>query len=330
MHSENNSAYLSRTVSQAVSAGERDVLFMIFDAHCDTLSKIHDLQCGLRKNELCVDLERLAEYDGYTQFFAVWLSGTEGAKEKFNALVDIFEKEIEKNADIAKKCLSFKDMKSAQKSKKTAAFLSLEGAYFVNNERDIDFLYQRGVRCMSLTWNYTNKLAGGALSEDGMTRLGLRLAAYAEEKGILTDVSHLNEKSFWELTDILKKPFIASHSCSKTLCRHCRNLTDEQLLRICRAGGCVGINFFGDFLSETKNSSIADIICHMAHLKKIGSVDCIGFGSDFDGTDLLPDGITGAESMNVIEDMLKKKGFSFSETEKITYKNFARVINGVL
>ena len=303
---------------------------MIFDTHCDTLNEIKEQGCELRENTLNIDLKRAGEYDGYTQFFAAWLENEKNAIEKFNILADIFDREIDKNSDIAQKCYSYEDMKKAQGNHKTAAFLSLEGAYFVKSCADVDYIYSRGVRCATLTWNPDSALAGGVDSENGITSLGAEIIPAMEKRGIILDVSHLNEASFWGLSEIAEKPFIASHSCSKALCSHKRNLTDEQFLKICERGGCVGVNFYSTFLSDTQKASVNTIVMHIKHFKKIGSIDCIGLGSDFDGVDLLPDGISGIESMKNIIKELEKEKFTSNEIDKITHLNFERVIKDIL
>lgn len=303
---------------------------MIFDTHCDTLNAVLSSNSSLRKNNLRLDLTRTSQYDGYTQFFAVWLENSKNAVEKFNTISDLFNSELAKNSDIAKKCVSYNDLKKAQSESKTAAFLSLEGAYFINSPEDIDMIFKKGVRCVSLTWNNDSALAGGVNSNNGLTKLGRELIPVFEQKGILLDVSHLNEKSFWELAWLAKKPFIASHSCSKALCSSKRNLTDEQFSKICASGGCVGVNFYPTFLSNDSTAAIADIAEHIKHFKKIDGIDFVGFGSDFDGTDLLPDGISGAESMKQIVSALSYHGFSSDEIDKVTHLNFERVIKDVL
>lgn len=303
---------------------------MIIDTHCDTLNEINEQNCLLRKNSLNIDLERASAYDGYAQFFAAWIENDVNAVEKFNTLANIFDCEIEKNNDIVQKCISYSDMTNAIKNNKIAAFLSLEGAYFVKSQKDIDYIYSRGVRCTTLTWNPDSALAGGVDSDNGITALGRELIPCFENKGILIDVSHLNEKSFWDIAEIATKPFIASHSCSKAICSHKRNLTDEQFLKICDIGGCVGVNFYSNFLSDSENASVSTIIKHIKHFRKIGSIDCIGLGSDFDGVDLLPDGIVGIESMSNIINELEKEHFTSSEIEKITFKNYERILKEIL
>lgn len=301
---------------------------IIFDAHCDVLNAAYEKKRSLLKNDLHFDLIRAKKYGGYTQFFAVWLESEYNARQKFDALSDLFDKEVKEHDEYIQKCLSYKDLKTSRN--KVAAFLSLEGAYFVKSAEDIDYIYRKGVRCVSFTWNTASPIAGGIVSDIGVTALGQNLIPIFEQKGILTDVSHLNEKSFWDFAKIAKKPFIASHSCSETIAPHKRNLTDEQFLKICSSGGCVGINFYPPFLSNKGIASIDTVTEHIKYFKKIGGTEHIGFGGDFDGIDSLPRGIYGVESFEKLASGLRKSGFSSSEIDKITHLNFERVIKDVL
>lgn len=299
----------------------------IFDAHCDTLYEVTFNNHKLYKNTLNIDLARMEKYGGYTQFFAAWVENRDNAAEKFIEMSDKLDTELERNN--LKKSLCYADIKSAHRLGRPAVFFTLEGAYMVEKEEDIDFLYAHGVRCIALTWNSANKLAGGVDSDEGLSDLGKACVHRMQELGIIVDVSHLNERSFWDVAKIAKKPIIASHSNAKAVCPHKRNLTDEQFLEICRSGGCVGINFYSKFL-RGESAALDDIAEHIRHFKKLGGIDCIGFGSDFDGVDSLPDGVTDIRDMKKIVHKLEKSGFSANEIDKITHLNFERVVkNGV-
>jgi len=300
-----------------------------FDAHCDTLYEMTFFKKELWQNDLKLDLKRIKNYDSYTQVFAIWLENEEKAEEKFLKMVCKFDEEIEKNSQKIMKCTSFSEFKSAKSEKKCAAFLSLEGANCVKKAEDIGFVFKKGVRIIQLTWNGENLLAGGVNSDTGLSKLGKQCIFQMERLGIVADVSHLNEKSFWEVIKNYKRPIIASHSNSKSLCPHVRNLTDEQFLAICRSDGCVGINFFPDFLTTKNTCNAEDIIHHIRHFLKLGGENHIGLGSDFDGTKTLPAGILGAEDMGKIITLLERAKIRDNVIDKITHENFERIISGL-
>lgn len=300
----------------------------IFDAHCDTLYEITFNNHELCKNNLRIDFNRMSKYDSYTQFFAIWIENEENAMQKFIQMADKFETELSKSKN--SKALCFEDIRSAHKNKKCAAFLSLEGAYMVKDENDINFLYDKGIRCLSLTWNNDNKLAGGINSDKGLSPLGKACIKQMQNLGIITDVSHLNEKSFRDVVKISEKPVIASHSNSQKICPNRRNLTDSQFLAICNLGGCVGINFYSKFLTGQNTSNINAIAEHIKHFIKIGGDDFIGIGSDFDGADSFPIGIHDILDMEKIVQNLESAGLSANSIDKITHLNFERIVKEIL
>lgn len=298
----------------------------IFDMHCDTVHEALIRNLPVYENNLHIDFKRMSEYGSYSQFFVIWLENEEKAWENFEKKAELLDSEIKKNSMIVQKCLSYGDMKNAHKNGKIAAFMSLEGAYMTEKTEDVDYIFEKGVRCVNLTWNPSSRLAGGVEDVGRLTELGKLCIERMEKLGMIIDVSHLNEESFWDVANTVKKPFIASHSNSKTLCSHNRNLTDEQFKVICRSGGAAGINFYDIFLKDDGGATIDDIIYHIKHFIKIGGDDFVGLGSDFDGVSKLPEGIVGIQSMKNIVEALEKNGFSENTIDKITHLNFERVI----
>lgn len=300
------------------------------DTHCDTISRILDRDEALLENSGQVDLERMER--GHIQFFAAFIDPIYDANpvERCLSIIAKFYEEADKNRDGVMVCRSYRDMVQASRCGKYGAFLSLEGGTPIVSCRMLDMLYRLGVRCAALTWNRSNHLAGGALETGGLTPLGRDVVVQMQKIGMLMDVSHLNEESFWDVVSCMKQPFIASHSCSRAMCNHPRNLTDRQFRAICEAGGCVGINFYPEFLSADGNASVDDIICHIEHFLKLGGENHIGIGADFDGVNRLPEGIGGIQDVGKIFVGLQKRGHSRQTIEKIAYRNFARVIEKVL
>lgn len=299
--------------------------FSVVDTHCDTISALLDQKKQLLKNDLHIDKERMAAYASYTQFFACFIDPVykDCALSRCLDIIDYFYAETE--ADI-QFCTSSKDLHK----KRISAFLSLEGGEPIDSLATLRALYRLGVRCAALTWNYSNHIASGVLEPDGtrgLTDFGKTVVAEMERLGMLVDVSHLNEQSFWDIAKIAKKPFIASHSNSRALCSHPRNLTDAQFLHIVKTGGCVGINLYPLFLADSGRVSVADVIAHIEHFMALGGGDHIGVGADFDGVDMLPEGIDGVQDVEKIFNELLRLGYPEEAVQKIAYKNFERVIH---
>lgn len=305
--------------------------FPIIDTHCDTITECFIKGCGLGKNTLHIDIERMQKFLHYTQFFACFSDPVYAgsAMKRCLAVIDKLYTEIEKYPAYIALCKSYADLQSCRQNKKIAAFLSLEGGEPIESLAGLRTLYRLGVRCIALTWNNSNHLAAGALEPDiekGLTDFGRKVLCEMERLGILVDVSHLNDASFWDLTAVYKKPILATHSNARAVCAHPRNLTDEQFLAIQKSGGCVGINLYPPFLQEQGTAGITDIIRHIEHFLALGGEDYVGIGADFDGVDCLPKGISGVESVEKIFNELARIGYSDTLLEKIAYKNFERVL----
>lgn len=293
--------------------------YSVFDTHCDTLCAVLDSGKSIIKNDCHVDFERMQHYKHYTQVFACFIDPVykSCAAERTMDLIDTFHRvksDLPPNA---------------------RAILSIEGGEGIYSLAQLRNYYRLGVRIIALTWNYSNHIASGSMETDetrGLTEFGKKVIDEMNTFGILVDVSHLNDKSFYDIADYTDKPIIASHSNSRAVCRSkavCpveRNLTDDQFMRIKKSGGCVGINFCPPFLSESGRAGIDDIIRHIEHFMSLGGEDNIGIGADFDGVGELPEGINGAEDMYKIFDILLRIGYSEEQVNKISHKNFERII----
>lgn len=183
---------------------------------------------------------------------------------------------------------------------------------------------------MGVVWNDDNELACGAgtTNDTGLTELGKKYVKKLEQKNILIDVSHMSEKSFYDCLKNTSKPIIASHSCSKTICQHKRNLDDEQIKQIAKRKGVIGICFCKPFLTNGKKATVKDIIKHINYIANLVGVDYIALGSDFDGVEennKLED-IRSVKDMKIIISELQKEGYNKEQIDKITSQNFLRII----
>ena len=302
--------------------------FSVFDAHCDTLSKILDENKSINKNDLHFDIERAKRNkECFVQIFAAFSYG-ENSFVRVNNLIETYHKMLRENTFI-KHINSINDLMDAN----FYSVLSIEGGDAIGDNMDtLDYFYNRGVRCLTLTWNYSNSIADGILSEydRGLSDFGKKVVRKMNNLGMMVDVSHLSEKGFWDVSETTEKPFIASHSNTRKYCKNKRNLTDEQIKEIIRQKGCIGINFYPVFLTDGQSAKVYDIIKHTEHILSLGGENNVGFGSDFDGIDCLPEGIDGAESYEKIINEFLKLGYSEELLCKICYNNFINVFKKVL
>lgn len=183
---------------------------------------------------------------------------------------------------------------------------------------------------MSVTWNLDNDLGCGALTknDEGLTKLGKQYIKELEKNNILVDVSHTSEKSFYDIAMEVTKPIIATHSNTKKLCDHPRNLTDDQIKVIAQMNGVIGICFYGKFLTQKEESNIDDIINHIDHIARLVGTDYISLGSDFEGfaKQKLPKNLTGIRDINNLFKRMKTHGFTDEEIDKIAGKNVVRIL----
>ena len=300
---------------------------LFIDGHADTASELLDGGKALLKNDLHIDLSRIPK--GYTQVFAAYIAKDyyDEPMARTEAIVGYIKAEIEKNCERIFFCTNNIERISAIKDGKTAAFLSLEGGEPIKSLEDVEKIYNLGIRISSLTWNYENQLAGGADSNGRLTAFGKDVVREFEKKGMILDLSHLSRESFWDVIDIATKPMLATHSCSDSVSKHRRNLTDEQFVAICEKGGVVGINFYPEFLTGSRVATVDDILSHIDRFLSLGGEDHIGLGSDFDGVGCLPEGISGVESMNMLVQKFEEHGYSDRLIEKICYANFERILS---
>ncbi len=297
-------------------------MYTFADLHCDTITAAYEREQNFLKNNLHIDIERLSKFKSPTQVFAIWLSKKyyKNAFYMTNKMIDFFEKQIEENNDFISKIKCFDDINN----EKINALLSIEGGESIeDNIENLYHFFDRGVRILTLCWNYENNIGFGAFtkSEQGLKPFGKDVVRVMNDINMVIDVSHLNEEGFWDLYKISKKPFIATHSNSYSVCSHFRNLKDDQLRAIKDCGGIVGINLYPKFLTNKQNATEEDIFKHIDYMSNIMGIDKICLGGDFDGIEDTPLNIGDISQYSML---LKKIEKIYGEQilDKIAYKNF--------
>ena len=305
--------------------------FPVFDLHCDTATELSLQGKALASNDLHIDLDRAGRLLTHHQFYAFCcvydkeflpLPGPLAESRFYTAVADFYS-QLEQNTDRVKLCRNAEDLILAAKEKKQGVFLSLEGPEAIGCDLDnLDELKDLGFLMTTLTWNFPNALAGPHGSDQGLTDQGKAFVRRAQELGIVIDVSHLSEKAFWDLVDITAAPIVASHSNSRAVCPHSRNLTDEQFKVICNLGGLVGLNLYAPFLNETGHADFSDFKRHMDHFLELGGKHHLAIGGDLDGCEKLPTGFTGIQNWNDLGRWLMQQGVE-EETVNNVFNNNA-------
>lgn len=300
----------------------------IIDLHCDALLKLWEAKGALsyaNAPELNTSKEKLKKGKVRVQCFAIFLEPYIPSDQMFQTAleqIDYFYKEIlAKNSEM-KQIKNWSDF-DRLKDGEIGAMLTLEGVEAIGNDiTKLNILYQLGVRSIGLTWNHANLAADGAKEPrgGGLTVFGKEIVKWNNEHHILTDVSHLCEKSFWDTMGIAKYP-IASHSNSRKLCNHPRNLTDDQARALFKSGGMVHVVYYPPFINESGSASMDDLIAHIDHFCSLGGKKQIGLGSDFDGISSFVTGLEDAsKAQNLIDKLLKY--FKEEDVRGFAYENF--------
>ena len=305
--------------------------FPVFDLHCDTALALlgEDVnQAGsLASNKGHIDLNRAEKLAGYCQCFACF---TTPFMEQWHHITPtlVFEREIatiqreiDKNKNRISIAYSPEDVIANLEKGKMSAILTIEGpAGFGFDPELLESMFLAGFRISTLGWNESNPLTGSNQTGGGLTDLGRAYVRQAQSLGILVDVSHISDEGFWEIMKITQAPVIASHSNSRALCNHSRNLTDDMFCAIRDSGGIVGINQFADVLGQKPTlDTVCDHIFHFLELDPEGRH--VALGGDLDGCEVLAEGFEGVQSYDALADRLIARGLDAATVQNIYWNN---------
>lgn len=235
------------------------------DAHNDVLLRVmrgEDITLWTSSGHS--DIPRLLAGGVDAQVFSVWVSPyffpLDSSFEQANAEIDALYELEERAADRFELARRYDDLVRIEQSGKLAAIIGVEGGHHIENSlENLEKLFNRGMRYLTLTWNNSTKWATSAQDEAekeelpflGLTDFGREIVSKCNELGVMVDVSHVGEQTFWDVMETSSKPVIASHSSAYALCPHYRNLKDDQLLAMKENGGVVFVNFYPAFIDST-------------------------------------------------------------------------------
>lgn len=324
---------------------------IVIDGHNDTMLKVIDEKTWLPKvnigdnTNFHIDISKLNKGGLNVPFFAAYTHGYYNNNPKnisrTLALINALYWTEKNNRDTFEIITSIGQIEKVIGEGRIAAVPTIEGAYSLNEDNYIGLLKQYkdlGIRVLGFTWNYSNDLAEGASgtygdplntpSFKGLTKLGEKVVLEMNKLGMVIDVSHMSENSFWDIINISKAPIIASHSGVHKLKEHPRNLTDKQLKALAKNGGVIGIVLYHGFLTDTHETYIKDYVDHIDYVVKLIGIDHVGIGSDFDGASMPKDLKDSSEIYKITEELIKRK-YSEDDIEKILGKNMLRVLEEV-
>jgi membrane dipeptidase len=300
----------------------------IIDLHCDVLEKLTRLENVNFRNDtrLSANLENLKLGKVKVQVFAIFVHTNIPDNEKFLAAVrqiEAFHTKVLSEPEMVH-ITEWEQLNHLEEGQ-IGAILSLEGCNcFGDDLLKLEQILNAGVKIVGLTWNHENAVAFGAAENPakGLKAFSKDVIKLLNDRDIIIDVSHLNEQGFYELLP-LAKHLIASHSNTRALCNHPRNLTDKQVKELVKHKGRIHVVFYPPFiLKDKENTTIESLVKHVEHLASLVGVQHIGFGSDFDGMDPLSvEKLSSAtEYQNFIKALLKT--FTYEEVCIMAHRGF--------
>ena len=347
------------------------------DSHIDTIQRvlIGNADLSERLNYGHVDFPRLHEGGMKAPWFALWVPtyyhGAEAVRRTLD-LRDAMQRVLDTHPEKIELALNASDIERIVKSGKIAAFLTIEGGHQIDDDLGVLRTYYRlGIRAMTLSHFRNNNWADSSTDKpahNGLTDFGKEVVREMNRLGMVVDVSHVSDKTFYDAIATSTKPVILSHSSCRMLSDVPRNVTDDMLRAISKNGGVIGINFGEGFISpkdaEKLRSTISnmsdapemtgktldeyaakeyrrdlepfkaaatieDVVAHIDHAVKIAGIDHVGIGSDFDGITGPPQGLEDISKMPALTAALLRHGYSDADIKKILGGNTLRVIRAV-
>lgn len=303
----------------------------LFDLHCDTPFELYKKQTELSENGLHISLKKAECYRKYAQVMAIWTQHSldgEAAWEQFLAIHGDFLSKIP--SERAALCTCSSDYRRALSENKRPLFLAVEGASLLCGKIErLSELYRLGVRFLTLVWREAD-IIGGAFDTDlPLTPFGREVVRGCFSLGMTVDVSHASDAVTAECLAMASEagvPVIATHSNSRAVFAHPRNLTDETAKKIAACGGIIGVSMAPQHLDAPGEAGIMSVCRHILHYLELGVGDHLCFGCDFDGIDKTPAGIRDITHLYKIAEMLASLGVSENTIASVFYDNAERFV----
>ena len=343
----------------------------VIDLHCDTPMLFRDgsYDIGVRNTRGQVDIPRMREGGVTGLYFSVYTSATRNtelqAVQEALEIIDAVKAAVTRFPDDLALATSAAEIEAARAANRIAILIGIEGGHMINSSLAVlRSLYQLGGRYLTLTHSKDTPWAGSSGSEGnaGLSEFGREVVAEMNRLGMMVDVSHVSDQTFWDVIETSSAPVIASHSSARALASSARNMTDDMIRATAEKGGVVHINYYNVFLDDdyverrrawraenpggtelndprarTKalleaigRTSLDTLLNHFEHVIQVGGIESVGLGSDFDGVDgELPEGVEDISMVPNIVAGLTGRGYGSADIDKIVGENSMRVLRAV-
>jgi membrane dipeptidase len=317
---------------------------LLIDTHNDITSRTVDgADIGQPLTNTHTDLGRMKKGGMGAVFFAVYVAAsyTEGNHSAKRALdmIDTVKHDIAgRYPGDFMPATTAAEIREAHRHNKIAALMGLEGGHAIEDDlRLLRIFYNEGVRYMTLTHTNSNHWADSSgdanKPNNGLSAFGKDVVREMNRLGMIVDVSHVADKTFWDALETSQAPIFASHSSARAIANVPRNMTDEMIVAMAKKDGVIQINFNCGFLKTDAgtppHADVSDVVKHINHVVEIAGIDAVGLGSDFDGVMCVPQGLEGVDKWPNLTRALLEEGYTQDEIVKIYGGNTLRLMTRV-
>ena len=311
------------------------------DSHCDTPMFFgQNINFATRDPKILVDLHKMTEGHLDASIMVAYLkqearddASLHEATAKARRILTDIETMVGKSKDHVRIAKTPADLYLNKREGMKSIMLGIENGYAIGKKiGNIQEFRDRGVVYMTLCHNGDNDICGSAKKSEsngsGVSEFGEAVIREMNRTGMMVDLSHASEKSFYDAIEISKTPIVCSHSSARALCNSPRNLTDDQMRRLAATGGVAQVTFYNGFLRDEGQATIIDAVQHLEHMIHVMGIEHVGIGTDFDGDGGVPGLDSASELINFTRQLLARR-YSWQDIELIWGKNFLRVMSEV-
>lgn len=313
---------------------------LTLDSHCDTpMFFPQGINFASRDPKILVDLHKMTEGHLDASIMAAYLeqkerdeASLENATAMANQILTQIEEMVAKNCTAVDIAYTPDNLWQLKKDGKRAIMLGIENGYAIGKDIcNVEAFRKRGVVYMTLCHNGDNDIcdsARGNHEHGGVSEFGKQVIEEMNRVGMMVDLSHAGEESFYDALQISKTPIVCSHSSARALCDHPRNLTDEQMRALAKTGGVAQVTLYHGFLKKQAEATILDAIDHLNHMVNIMGIEHVGIGTDFDGDGGIRGCASASELINFTRRLLRER-YTEEQIQMIWGGNFLRVMRQV-
>jgi membrane dipeptidase len=323
---------------------------ILIDTHNDVTSfTVDGTDIGKPAPDHMTDIPRMKQGGMSAQFFAAYVAATyvkdnKSADRALQMIDTVLHDMVEKYPNEFLFVTSSSGIRKAYEQHKIAALIGIEGGHAIEDSlRLLRDFYDLGVRYMTLTHTNSNGWADSSgdanKPNNGLSPFGKQVVHEMNRLGMMVDVAHVSDKTFWDALETSQAPIFSSHSSCRALADVARNMTDQMITAMAKKGGVIQINFSCGFLkkgsgaagsnSEAPRATLADVVKHINHVVQIAGVDAVGLGSDFDGITCAPEGLDSVDKWPNLTRALLEEGYTAAEIRKIYGENTLRLMAAV-